>query len=94
MISDEEVERVVLALVTEAVPRIRRVRVSITSESHLRRDLGLDSLGVVAMLFGFEKRLGVDVTKAGDLDLAQLQTVGDAMTVGKYIVRQCEAQKP
>jgi acyl carrier protein len=87
MMTDGQIEQMVLKLVGEILPQRTQARTKLTPDQHLRRDLGLDSLGLVALLVAFEKRFGVDVTKVDDLDPARIQTVGDAIAFGSRLAR-------
>jgi acyl carrier protein len=58
-------------------------------DMNLRTDLGLDSIRLVAMLVAFEERLQVDLSRAGDVDLTRIQTVGDVIDVGRLVRQRC-----
>ena len=77
--SEAAFEQKVLALIAEAVPaRFRKVPV--TRETRLQRDLGLDSIAMLALLFRFEQAFGIDLaTLDVGANLAQIRTVGDAL---------------
>ena len=69
----------ILELIAAAVPgKFRKQKV--TFETQLRRDLGFDSMALLALVFQFEQAFGVDLTKLNlDLDLARLRTIGDIL---------------
>jgi acyl carrier protein len=50
----------------------------VTYESHLAKDLGLDSLDVTELTLGLEERFGVEIP---DEELEEVETVGDAVTL-------------
>ena len=81
-------EQKMLALIAEAVPtRLRKA--TITPEMRLQRDLGLDSIGMLALLFRFESAFGVDLaTVDAGLSLGQMRTVGDALALGRTVLER------
>jgi acyl carrier protein len=84
-----DVERSVLSLVKSLMSSSGRNRKTINRDTSLRRDLGLDSIRLVALVVRFEETLGVDISKAGDIDFTKIQTVGDAIDVGQRLVIRC-----
>jgi len=82
----------IIALIAEAVPRRNR-KAGLRVDMQLQRDLGLDSVGLAALVFRLESAFGIDL---GTIDLgAQLgsiRTVGDAIAVSRKIVAQARAQ--
>ena len=76
------------SLIRAAVPGKYR-KAAITPEASLQKDLGLDSLAVIALVFRFEEAFGIDLRGVDlQLDLARLRTVGDVLATGKDILRQ------
>jgi len=55
----DKLEEKVLALITRALPS-KLAGVTVTTASNLRRDLGLDSLGLATLFFHFGEELAVD----------------------------------
>lgn len=90
----DELSEKMIALIAEAVPRRYR-KAGIRLDMQLQRDLGFDSLGLAALLFRLEGAFGIDL---GSVDLgAQLsaiRTVGDAIAVGKALVRRARGEEP
>ena len=88
MKADANFEKKILALIADAVPsRNRKVR--ITKEARLQRDLGIDSIGVAALVFRLEEAFGLDLAEiAGDVDVSKLRTVEDAVTLSRQIVER------
>lgn len=56
---------------------------SIRSDLSLREDLGLDSMGVIELLYKLEETFDVQIP---DQDLGRLQTVGDVLTYVQRMV--------
>jgi acyl carrier protein len=83
----------ILSLIIEAVPgKFRKVK--ITKETRLQADLGLDSLGLAALVFRLEEAFGIDL---GGLDLginlSRMRTVDDAINASREIVERARAAK-
>ena len=88
---DEEFEAKVLSLIAEGVPpKFKKSR--ITPEMRLQHDLGLDSIGMLALMFRFEQEFRIDL---GTIDLGaalgQMQTVGEALAVGRDVLERAQA---
>jgi acyl carrier protein len=88
----DEIADKIMALLTEAVPRKYR-KAGLRADMHLQHDLGLDSMGLAALLFRLEGAFGIDL---GAIDLGaqmgSIRTVGDAIAMGQKIVGQARAQ--
>jgi acyl carrier protein len=50
----------------------------VSHDSHLAKDLGLDSLDVTELTLGLEERFGIEIP---DEELEEIGTVGDAVTL-------------
>jgi acyl carrier protein len=83
----------VIALIAEAVPgKFKKTR--ITLETNLQRELGLDSLGMLSLVFRFEELYGIDIAQMGiEINVAKLKTVGDIIAVGRDIISKAPAVK-
>lgn len=87
---DEFAEKII-ALIAEAVPRRYR-KAGLRQDMQLQRDLGLDSMGLAALVFRLEGVFGIDL---GAVDLGahmgSIRTVGDAIAASRKIVDQARA---
>lgn len=85
----------IMALIAEAVPRRRR-KVGLRADMHLQHDLGLDSMGLAALLFRLERTFGIDLSTIDfGAQLGSIRTVGDAIAMSRKIVGQARAlQEP
>jgi acyl carrier protein len=88
---DVDVEQCVITLVKSLMSSAGRRRKAVHRGMSLRRDLGLDSIRLVALVVRFEEALGVNIAQAGDIDFTKIQTVGDAIDVGQMLVSRCRA---
>ena len=92
--TEDTFERRMIGLIVEAVPTRFKSR-PIAVETRFKQDLGLDSIGMLALLFRFEQSFGLDLASIElETTLEQLRTVGDALTIGRDIVdraRKAEA---
>jgi|SRR6266851_5231839 len=62
-------------------------KVKITRQTNLQKELGLDSIGMLALVFRFEELFGIDIEKQGiDINIAKLKTVEDLIHAGRDIV--------
>ena len=61
----------------------------ITPESHLRHDLGLDSLQGVTLIMNVEEEFGISIT---DEELAAVRTVGDVVRLIRAKLEEKEAR--
>jgi Phosphopantetheine attachment site. len=83
----------ILELVAAAGPSKLRKR-KITPETQLRRDLGLDSVAILALVFQFEQAFELDLAKLSlDIDLARLRTVGDVLATAETIFLRAESSR-
>jgi acyl carrier protein len=88
MTLDPKFDEKVIALIAQAVPRRLR-KAAITPEMSLHKDLGIDSLGIAALLFRLEEAFGVALEDAAaQVDLGKLRTVRDAVDLSRHVVEQ------
>ncbi len=85
---DAQFEEQICSLIKGAVPG-RFKKVKITRETFLQKELGLDSLGILALVFRFEETFGVDLSQMDlQIELARLRTVGDLINTSREILEQ------
>jgi acyl carrier protein len=64
----------------------------VTRETHLQKELGLDSIGLLSMVFRFEEIFKVDIGALNlQINVAQLRTVNDVITLSRDILKQAGA---
>jgi acyl carrier protein len=68
----------IFAIVKEPIEERGIETGEITYDSHLAKDLGLDSLDVTELTLGLEERFGIEIP---DEELEDIGTVGDAVTL-------------
>lgn len=87
---DEKFDEKIISLIAEAVPK-KYKKAGITKDMRLLADLGIDSLGIAAMVFRLEEMYGISVD---DIDfgagLSQMRTVGDAIDMSRNLVKQAK----
>lgn len=87
---DEKLDEKILSIVAEAVPK-KYKKAGITKDMRLLADLGIDSLGLAALVFRLEETYGINVD---DIDfgagLSQMRTVGDAIDWGRKLIKQAK----
>ena len=57
---DAKFDERIMALIAEAVPG-KFKKTKITGETSLQKELGLDSLGMLSLVFRFEELFGIDI---------------------------------
>jgi acyl carrier protein len=83
---DSQFDKQVYSIVVSALPD-RSKKLKITNETFLQKELGLDSLAILALVFRFEETFHVDLRQV-DVDIARLRTVGDLINTARQIVEQ------
>lgn len=85
---DSDFEDKIVALIAQSVPSKYR-KVKITKDTHLQKDLGIDSLGIVSLIFRLEGAFGIDVgDHAGDIDASRLRTVSDTIAASRLVIER------
>jgi acyl carrier protein len=88
MDTDSQFETKVLSLIVETVPR-KFKKTAITRETHLQKELGLDSIAILAMVFRFEEVFEIDLGRINfQVNMGELRTVNDALKMSKEILEQ------
>lgn len=89
---DGNVDEKIMTIIAGGVPG-KFKKVKITRETHLQKELGLDSIGVLALVFRFEETFGIDIQELGvEIDIAKLKTVGDLINAGRDILGHVPVQ--
>lgn len=85
-------EEKILELIAEGIPG-KFKRVKLTRETNLQKELGLDSIGMLALVFRFEEVFGIDIAQLGiEINLAKLRTVSDLLEAGRDILTEAESK--
>lgn len=89
----ENFDQQIVTLIAGAVPgKFKKTR--ITPETRLQSELGLDSLGVLSLVFRFEELFGIDLAKMNiKVNVSQLKTVGDIIDSSRKILEQARSQQ-
>ena len=88
---DAKFDERIMALIAEAVPG-KFKKTTITRETSLQKELGLDSLGMLSLVFRFEELFGIDIAQMGiDVNIAKIKTVGDILAVARDIISKVPA---
>jgi acyl carrier protein len=87
---DEKFDEEILSLIAEAVPK-KYKKSGITKDMRLLADLGIDSLGIAALVFRLEEMYGISVDDTDfDTGLSRMRTVGDAIAVSRKLMEQAK----
>lgn len=84
----QNLEEIVIPLIVSGVPgKFRNTR--ITRDTHLQKELGLDSLGLLALVFRFEEKFSLDLSKLKiEINVAKLRTVSDVIKAAEEILEK------
>lgn len=90
---DASIDEKLLSLLAEAVPEKFKKK-PITMETLLRKDLGLDSLALLSVVFRLEQVFGIEIAQLDfTLQAGDLKTVTDVLRVAKELLKKAEAIK-
>jgi acyl carrier protein len=86
MEADIEFDEQIMALIAENIPgKFKKVKIG--RETHLQKELGLDSIGMLSLVFRFEELFSVDIAQLGlDINIAKFKTVADLLAAAREIV--------
>jgi acyl carrier protein len=66
-------------------------KVKITRATSLQKELGLDSIGMLSLVFRFEESFGIDIAQAGvEINVAKLKTVEDLIGAARGIMSKAQ----
>lgn len=83
---ENEIEQKILALLGEFIPHKKKLR-EITKETELKQELGVNSIGLLSLVFRVEEEFDVDLSQLDfGLELARLRTVGDLLRISKELL--------
>ena len=69
-------------------------KVKITGETSLQKELGLDSIGMLSLVFRFEELFELDIAQMGiEINVAKLKTVEDLIGAARDIVGKAQVSK-
>jgi acyl carrier protein len=90
---DIKFEEKIMSLIAEGVPgKFRKARIA--GETHLQKELGLDSIGILSLVFRFEESFSVDIAQMGvEINIAKLKTVNDLLTAARDIMGKAAVGK-
>jgi acyl carrier protein len=81
----EDIDERLLTAIADAMPTRTRKRIQIDEDTRLHVDLGLDSLGLLALLFRMQEAVAVELDGEPDIDIGSLRTVGDLLQVARTL---------
>jgi acyl carrier protein len=66
-------------------------KVKITRETSLQKELGMDSIGMLSLVFRFEELFGIDIAQLGiEINVAKLKTVEDLIAAARSIMSKAQ----
>lgn len=88
-----ELDEKIINIISQGVSG-RFKKTKITPGTHLQKELGLDSIGILAMVFRFEELFSIDIAQLGvDINVAKLKTVGDVTQAARDILNKALVPK-
>lgn len=87
---DPKFDDQIMQIIASGVPgKFKKTRIS--QQTHLQKELGLDSLGVLALVFKFEEHFGIDIAQLGiEINIAKLKTVNDLIHASHEIMDKAQ----
>jgi acyl carrier protein len=82
----QDIDDRLMVAIADAMPSRTRKRLEIDRDTRLHADLGLDSLGLLALLFRIQVAFDVDVDVDVDIDIGSLRTVGELIQVSRALL--------
>jgi len=79
--TSEEVESTVIKFLREVMPW-RLARQEISQAMFLQKDLGIDSMGLVALAFRLEEEFGIDLSEF-PVEVGKIRQVGDVLALAR-----------
>ena len=90
---DPKFDQQVMSLIASSVSG-KFKKVLITKSTSLQKELGLDSIGMLALVFRFEELFSIDIAQLGiEVNIAGLKTVDDLIVAGRNILSKAQANQ-
>lgn len=87
---DTEFDEQIMGLIASGVAG-KFKKVKITRTTSLQKELGLDSIGMLSLVFRFEELFGIDIAQLGiDINVAKLKTVDDLIATARDIMSKAQ----
>jgi acyl carrier protein len=91
MLLDSHFDQQIIDLIASGVSG-KFKKVKITRTTNLQKELGMDSIGMLALVFRFEELLGIDMAQIGvDVNIAKLKTVNDLIEAARDVLSKAQA---
>jgi acyl carrier protein len=88
---DATFDEKIMALIAEAVSG-KFKKTKIVRETHLQKELGLDSIGMLSLVFRFEELFSIDIAQLGiEINVAKFKTVNDLLSAAHDIMNKAMA---
>jgi len=87
---DTQFDEQVMGLIASGVAG-KFKKVKITRATSLQKELGLDSIGMLSLVFRFEELFGIDIPQLGvEINVAKLKTVEDLIAAARSIMSKAQ----
>ena len=90
---DAQFEQQIINLIASGVAgKFKKVKIS--RETSLQKELGMDSIGMLSLVFRFEELFGFDIAQMGiDVNITKLKTVDDVLVTAHDILSKTQLSK-
>jgi acyl carrier protein len=93
MDADQNLEAKIIFLVASSLTG-KHKKIPLAKETQLQRELGLDSLRILSMVFRFEEEFGLDLSQMDlEINIAKLRTIGDLIEAARQILEQARERQ-
>jgi acyl carrier protein len=90
---DAKFDEKILSLIAAGVPG-KFKKVKLARETHLQKELGLDSIGILSLVFRFEETFGIDIAQMGvEINVTKLRTVDDLLEASRSIMEKAAVSR-
>jgi len=87
---DTQFDEQIMGLIASGVAS-KFKKVKITRETSLQKEFGLDSIGVLSLVFRFEELFGIDIAQLGiEINVAKLKTVEELIAAARDIMSKAQ----
>jgi acyl carrier protein len=91
--AEHKPEEKIVSLIASSVTG-KYKKTPLARETQLQRELGLDSLRILALVFRFEEEFGVDLSKMNvEINIAKLRTIGDLIEAAGRVLEQAREKQ-
>ena len=85
-------EQIISLIASNIAGKFKKVK--LCRQTSLQKELGLDSIGMLALVFRFEELFGIDIAQMGiEINITKLKTVDDLINAARDILSKAQASQ-